>query len=125
MECRENDKIKFTLGDDGIFRTECFPHTVMTLEDGKESTRISAEMIGAEPLPLLCDLTNVVRITQECRRHFSSAEHALTYSRCALIVTNPISRIIGNFFLGFNKPVRPIRMFTSREEGLAWLKEEV
>lgn len=121
---RETKKIMFRFGSDKILYTDCFPNTVMTLEDGKESTRISAEMVNYEPHPLLCDLTNVVKMTQECRNHFAGAEHAKTFSKAALIVTSPISRIIGNFFLGLNKPLKPTRLFTNKEEGLKWLKEE-
>jgi hypothetical protein len=62
-------------------------------------------------------------MTQECRRHFAGPEHAAVFSRCALIVTSPISKIIGNFFLGANKPLRPTRLFTDVEEGLQWLKK--
>jgi len=111
------------MGSEKILYTECFPNTIMTLEDGRESTRISAEMVNYQPLPLLCDLTNVVKMSQECRKHFSGAEHAKTFSKCALIVTNPISRMIGNFFLGLNKPLKPTRLFTNKEEGLKWLKQ--
>jgi hypothetical protein len=120
---RTNGKIRFVLSEENILFTECFPNTIMTLEDGKESTRISAEMVGDMPLPLLCDLTNVVKMTQDCRRHFAGPEHARTFSKCALVVNNPISRLIGNFFMGFNKPLKPTRLFTSKEEGLKWLME--
>lgn len=121
---RETKKIKFTFGADNILYTECFPGTIMTLEDGQESTRVSAELIGNEPRPLLCDLTNVVRMTQECRKHFAGPEHAKTFTKAALIVTSPISKMIGNFFLGLNKPLKPTRLFTNKEDGLKWLKEE-
>lgn len=121
---RETKKIMFTYSDDGILYTECFPDTVMTLEDGMESTRISAEMVNQVPRPLLCDLTNVVKMSQECRKHFAGKEHAETFSKAALIVTSPISRLIGNFFLGLNKPLKPTKLFNSKEEGLKWLREE-
>jgi len=120
---KETEKIKFTLRPDHILHTDCFPNTVMTLEDGMESTRISAEMVNHQPLPLLCDLTNVVKMSQDCRNHFAGEAHAKTFSKCALIVTNPISKIIGNFFLGLNKPLKPTRLFTSKEQGLSWLKQ--
>ncbi|MEO7989423.1 MAG: STAS/SEC14 domain-containing protein [Chryseolinea sp.] len=120
---RESAKIKFTFGPDHILYTECIPNTIMTLEDGKESTRISAEMVNYEPRPLLCDLTHVVSMTQECRKHFAGPEHAATFSKCALIVNSPVSRLIGNFFLGLNKPLKPTRLFKSKEEGLKWLNE--
>ncbi len=123
VQLKETKKIRFRIGPDNVLYTECFPNTLMTLEDGKESTRISAELVNFQPRPLLCDLTNVVKMTQECRRHFASAEHAATFSRAALVVTSPISRVIGNFFLGLNKPVKPTRLFTNKEDGLQWLME--
>jgi hypothetical protein len=121
---QEIDKIKFTLGDDDILYIECKPNTVMTLAEAKSSTRIGGEMIKNRPRPLLCDLTNVVKMNHACRRHFAGKEHAEIFSKCALIVTSPVSRIIGNFFLGANKPLKPTRLFTSKEEGLAWLKNQ-
>lgn len=124
MKNRQTNKIKFTLSEDNILYTECLPNSIMTLEDGIESTKISAEMVNYVPLPLLCDLTNVVKMTQDCRKHFAGPEHAETFSKCALIVTNPISRIIGNFFLGLNKPLKPTKLFTSKETGLQWLKQD-
>jgi hypothetical protein len=123
IEERSNDKIIFKLSEDNILFTSCFPNTEMTLEDGKESTRISAEMVKFEPRPLHCDLTNVVKMSKECRRHFAGAEHAKTFTKAALIVTSPISRLIGNFFLGLNKPLKPTRLFNTKEDGLKWLRE--
>lgn len=114
-------KIKFRLESDGILYIECLPETVMSLDDARESTRLGAELVQGDPKPLLCDLTNVVKMSQECRQHFAGAEHARIFSKCALVVTSPLSRIIGNFFLGANKPLKPTRLFTNREEGLQWL----
>jgi hypothetical protein len=120
---RETEKIKFTLRPDNITQIECAPNTIMTLELGKLSTKMMSEIVNQNPLPLLCDLTNVVKMEQECRRHFAGPEHAAVFTKCALIVTSPISKIIGNFFLGANKPLRPTRLFTNVEEGLIWLKK--
>lgn len=112
------------LDADNILHTDCFPGSVMTLEDGLESTRISAAMVNNEPRPLLCDLTNVIRMTHECRQRFAGPEHAKTFSKAALVVTSPLSKLIGNFFLGLNKPIKPTRLFTNKEEALKWLREE-
>lgn len=119
---RETEKIKFVLRPDEIVQIECVPGTIMSLDEGKLSTQVVGELIAGKPRPLLCDLTNVTRMTQECRRHFAGEEHAAVFTKCALVVTSPISKIIGNFFLGANKPLRPTRLFTNVEEGLQWLK---
>ena len=118
----ETEKIKFSLRRDNIVSIECMPNSIMTLEDGKLSTKVVGDMVNGHPLPLLCDLTNVVKMSQECRKHFAGPEHARVFSKCALIVTSPLSKIIGNFFLGANKPLKPTRLFTNVDEGLKWLK---
>lgn len=120
---RDTDYINFELRPDGVMQIVCKPGTVMTLELGKLSTAVISELRGGQPGPLLCDLTNVVKMNQDCRKHFAGAEHARVFTHCALIVSSPISKIIGNFFLGANKPIRPTRLFTSVPEGLRWLKE--
>lgn len=118
----KTEKITFKRGDDNILYIECLPKTTMTIEEGYLSTKNASELIKGEPIPMLCDLTNVVKMSQECRKHFSGPAHAQVFSKCALLITSPISRIIGNFFLGANKPLKPTRLFTNKEEALKWLK---
>lgn len=120
----DTEKIRFTLRKDKIVQIDCHPNTIMTLDDGKLSTKVVAEIVNGNPLPLLCDLTNVVKMSQDCRKHFAGSEHAAVFTKCALIVRSPLSKIIGNFFLGANKPLRPTRLFTSVEDGLSWLKKK-
>src|SRR5262245_59003398 len=119
---RETEKIRFILSADDIVHIECLPNTVMTITEGIISTMVVREIVNSTPLPMLCDLTNVVRLTRECREHFAGPEHAAIFTRCALIVSSPIAKIIGNFFLGANAPLRPTRLFTNKVEALKWLK---
>lgn len=118
------DKIKFSIGKDGILYIECMPNTIMTIEEGKASTQMGKELIDGKPRPMLCDLTDVVKMTQECRQYFAGTEHASIFTKCALIITSPISRIIGNFFLMANKPTKPVRLFTKREDAIIWLNKK-
>lgn len=120
---QEVHSIKFTLRPEGIVQIECEPNTIMTLELGRYSTLKIGELINGNPKPLLCDLTNVVKMSQDCRKYFAGKEHAAVFTKCALIVTSPFSKIIGNFFLGANKPIKPTRLFNDADQGLMWLKD--
>jgi hypothetical protein len=122
MEERENEKIKFNL-DNGTLYTSCFPLTTMDLEDGTESTRISLELVRGKPLLLLSDLSNVTKMTIECRNHFAGEEHAKSFSKAALLVSSPISRIIGNFFMGLNKPIKPTTLFTDKSKAIKCVRD--
>ena len=123
LKHKVTEKIIFSLRKDGIFQTACPPNTIMTLEDGLFSTKITEEMLEGKAYPLLCDLSNVVKMSKDCREHFSGPDHAKTYTVTALMVTNPIIKIIGNFFLGLNKTIKKTRLFTNKKDALEWLKQ--
>jgi hypothetical protein len=43
-------------------------------------------------------------------------------SAVALVAGTPLSRMMGNFFLGVNKPPYPTRLLDSETPALAWLQ---
>ena len=80
------------------------------------------ELTGGKSCTTLVDLTNVRTISKEARSYFSSVECSEVFEATALYVSTPISRIIGNFFLGINRPAIPVRLFDSKDEAIVWLK---
>ncbi len=121
-EIVETPRFRFTLRPDGILFTEGAPNIKLSLEDAQQCTQITNELQDWKARPLMCDLTNVAGMTYECRKHFSGKEHAETYTKCALIIGSPISRILGNFFIGLNRPEKRVKLFTSRHQAEVWLK---
>ena len=72
--------------------------------------------------PILVDLENLKTVSKESRGIYSSKETSRFFSAAALLVGNPVSRILGNFYLGINKTAMPVKMFTNKDEAFAWLK---
>ena len=72
--------------------------------------------------PILVDLENVKTVSKESRGIYSSKETVKFFTAAALLVGNPVSRIMGNFYLGINKAAMPVRMFTNKDEAISWLK---
>jgi hypothetical protein len=68
------------------------------------------------------DMREIRSITREARLFASSADAIQVVKAVALLIGSPVSRVIGNFFLGINKPPYPTRIFTSEAEALSWLK---
>jgi hypothetical protein len=108
--------------EDGILHGVCFDGAEETLEDAKEQIVAQRKMIDGEPLPFLMDIRPVRSLSREARAYFASAESAAVFRATALLVSSPLSRAVGNFFLGLNRPVMPTRLFTSEEEAMAWLR---
>jgi hypothetical protein len=75
-----------------------------------------------EPHPTLVVASNVKHVDREARAIFAEGPmNASISSRVALVVATPVSRVLGNFFLGLNKPRFPTKLFSTEADAVAWL----
>lgn len=56
----------------------------------------------------------------EARRIYASGMQPTLFYAAALIVSSPLARAIGSFFLGLTKPAVPTRLFESVDTAVAW-----
>lgn len=92
------------------------------LDDARENLAATARLHPGGAVPVLVDLRRVRSQTAEARAYFAGAEGSRVSRAVALLVDSALSRIIGNFYLGFNRPGTPTRLFTSEDEARAWLR---
>ncbi|GAP61229.1 conserved hypothetical protein [Arthrobacter sp. Hiyo1] len=72
--------------------------------------------------PMLVDMATTESVHRHARAVFSIPCAA---SRIALLGTSPVDRVLANFFLGVHIPPCPTRFFTSRDEALVWLMQDL
>lgn len=113
---------KVWLGEDGIVRLISLPVKAISLADAENNWAAVAEAGQGVARPILGDIREVRGISREARKFYASDDTARIVSAIALQVDSPISRMIGNLFLGFNKPPAPVRLFGNNDEAIAWLK---
>jgi len=113
---------KVWVGEDGIARVIHVPGAELTLEDAKETMAAYLKVSKGKRLPLFVDTVKMKSITRESRLYYASEETAKTGIAVAIIVGTPVSRVLGNFYLGISSPHLPSRLFTSEQEALEWLK---
>jgi hypothetical protein len=112
-----------SLGDDGIVRTRMRPGVLeLELADAEEVIRAVGTVCGGVPRPALVDLRELRSMSRECRKYFAGPDTAKVETAVALLILSPLTRAIGNFFMGINKTVVPTRLFTSETEAVAWLR---
>jgi len=109
--------------EEGIVYFKIQPGAEVTLEDTKDYVKVKGKLTAGQKSPLLADIRGTRSITREARAYLAGEEAAALTSAAALIIGSPVSKVIGNFFLGLNKPVYPTRLFTSEEKAVEWLKE--
>jgi hypothetical protein len=106
---------------EGILRFVTLP-VAQELEDAVENVRVSRELGSGVPRPGLLDSREAISISREARSYYAGPENARVLSAVAILVGSPLSRVIGNFFIGLNRTSFPSRLFTSEEQALAWLR---
>ncbi|MES2288029.1 MAG: STAS/SEC14 domain-containing protein [Bacteroidota bacterium] len=110
------------LGNDGICYTVVKPNAIVTLEDARENTGSVKEISGDTIYPLLVNLMEIQSISKEARDHFSMQNRTPGVCAIAMLIRSPVSRVIGNFFLGMNRSAVPTKLFTVENEAVLWLK---
>lgn len=120
----ETRTTRIWLDDNDIVRIVTKPGiTKQTLSDAVENMDALEKVRLGKRRPLFVDIRAAMSTDSEGRKYYSRPELADLFTACAFIVGSPISRVIGSFFLGLNKPPFPVRLFTSDEGALDWLEE--
>jgi len=110
-----------TLDPRGFILSRVAPLAEIDLEDARENTRMVREISGDQVYPILVDIRKIRSISKEARDHFAMRDRKPGVIAIAMLVSSPLSRIIGNFFLGLNQPAVPTRMFTDRDMAEQWI----
>ncbi|HEY0602682.1 MAG TPA: STAS/SEC14 domain-containing protein [Herpetosiphonaceae bacterium] len=108
---------------DMVARVTIFSGAQQTLADAKENIQALEELSQGRPFRALTDIRQMTSQSREAREFYSDPSHTQSLVAVAILVGSPVSRLIGNFFMGFNKSSTPTRLFTSEADAIAWLKE--
>lgn len=109
------------MGPDGIARTQVKPGAEIFIQDAKENTAAIETFYSGKKFPLLVDIREIKSISPEAREHFTLKDRESVVKAFAMLLSSSLSRIIGNFFLSFHKPVVPVKLFDNEKKALAWL----
>lgn len=107
---------------DEYVRTAFHRGAEVGVEDARENLAATSRLTRGRAMPVLVDLRPVRSQSAEARSLFAGPEATAVSVAVALVIHSPVSRVIGNFFLGFNRPEVPTKLFTSVAEADEWLK---
>ncbi len=97
------------------------------LKDDGASARVNidfqtayARMLGRR-CSVVVVLDSLTSQDSEARRIYAAGMQPALFYAAALIVTSPLARAIGSFFLGLTRPAVPTKLFESVEDAAAWV----
>jgi hypothetical protein len=88
----------------------------------KELTSYAEKLGNNKPYLVLSDVRKNVHVTNEGKKLATDHTKAPLLRGVAVIINNTLLEIAANFFIKFQKPKYPFKVFTDREEALKWLK---
>lgn len=109
--------------EDNILRCKLVPGAEITIDHAKEIVKETLRLCKGKKMPILGDMREAKYISFESRRYLSGNEAEKAAYALAMIANSPVSKVIGNFLIGINKPPYPVRLFTSKEKAIEWLKK--
>ncbi|MFH1682495.1 MAG: STAS/SEC14 domain-containing protein [Candidatus Woesearchaeota archaeon] len=111
------------LGEDQVARVFFSPNAQVTLQDAKDHFAACLKASRGERHPVLVDIRNLKSVEHPARKFFADESFSKFTKASALLVGSPLSKVLGSFFIGLNRPPYPIRIFSSEDEALEWLKK--
>lgn len=110
------------LDPQGIVHVTSFPGVEETLTQAQASVAAIRKVSENTARPLLLDMRPIRSQRREVREYYNSAEAASAYKAVAILVSSPVSKMIGNIFIGIGKLPVPTKLFSAEPEALDWLK---
>jgi hypothetical protein len=107
------------VGAGEIARMVCLPNCVHNAEDAQQNIHA---IVDAKPRPIIVDIRRLKSVSRAAREVYRDHKQNPDLVAVAMVVDSPLSRIIGNFFLGVSRVYVPTRLFTDEQVALRWLE---
>ncbi len=115
-------KSTITFEEDQIAHLNLKQGELVEIDELKSIFDVISKEPGGKKFRLLVTAGNNASLSPEAREYASTAESSDVIVADAVVVQNYSHEMTANFFIRFNKPSRPTRLFKNREEAYAWLK---
>lgn len=117
----ENEVIKFW--DDNHILGQQFKVNKIDLKDAESVVKLR-HTIQTDQRLFFVDISKVVSVSKEARDFFASSYATDKVIAVAFYTSSIISRMLVTFFLAFNRPNVPSKIFSDQKEAIQWLLQE-
>jgi len=107
--------------EDGILFCKYKEGSRINIEAAKTIVDMKLSLLNGSKLPCYCDITGL-KEADKMARDFIAKRIDSFLTKLALVAGNTVSRIIGDFFIGLDKPKIETKIFTDKQSALEFLK---
>ncbi|MCW3083794.1 MAG: hypothetical protein JWP12_1160 [Bacteroidetes bacterium] len=115
------DKYSVTMLTETIFRLKVAEGTELELEDVQEVRSAFMHYSKGKKFMVLFDANNLFSITPEARVLIASEEYTRDRVATAFVTDQLSGKLLCNFFIKYNRPATPTKVFTDESSAYSWL----
>lgn len=122
---REETKTSVLIFDEnlGVLIVRAKPDVDLKLEDAELDFNTGRQLVNNKKTPVLSDSRHLGFTCKEVREFYAQPKLAEHISAMAILIESLPGRLLGNFFIKFNNPPYPVKVFNSEQEAICWLKK--
>ncbi|MES2396738.1 MAG: hypothetical protein V4549_12075 [Bacteroidota bacterium] len=115
----ENDEVRIEL-EDGILLAK-WKSSFADLNAAQLAVKHRLECTNFIPYPMLLNIKPLKKITKPARDFLASEKGCEGIIAGAFLINSNFGKVIGNFFIQINRPLRPSKLFTDEIKAKKWL----
>jgi hypothetical protein len=120
----ELQKARVWLRPDNIVETDIYEEVELSTDDVKEIIDAIGNVSEQRPLPQLIVAGKRSGPDLEAMKHIASDGSSPYAIAEAYVIASLSQKIIAKFYINFNKPARPTKMFSNEADAVKWLQEQ-
>lgn len=117
----ENEYSEIWIGD-GIIYCTGKNGIVINLNAAEKMISDREKLAEGKKYPLVVDIRTLAYMDREAREYFAGPDSTKSIKACAIIISSPTSKILGEFFVKFYQPLVPTQSFKNLESAKEWLQ---
>ena len=118
------DGVDISITEEDLYYIQIKSAVEITLEKAKEIIAAMIKLGGNKKLPALIECDSFSLPTKEAREFLAEKNASPNAISEAYVIKSTAQKIVGNFYLQFDKPGRPTKMFNEMDKAIEWLENE-
>lgn len=102
-----------------------FTKKIVDLTTAENAVKDRLKATKGKSYPILIDIRNIKSTTKTARQFLASEKGCEGIISAAIFINSSVGSMIGNFFIFFNKPLVPTKLFSNKKEAMEWLMQFV
>lgn len=119
----KDEKIEFSIKDEILICN--FLSEIADFDLIDFGIRKRLEIASDKPRVMISDVRNIKKSTREGRQRLGDAEGAINVIAVGIIMNTKVQQVMYNFFNSIYKQPAPARVFTNKEDAIAWIKQYI